>query len=47
VLRAFPPGPPVTLFLDAEGRVVHRRSGAFTDLAEIEGLVAEHLGVRL
>lgn len=47
VLRAFPPGPPVTLFLDADGRVVHTRSGAFADLAEIEGLVAEHLGVSL
>jgi cytochrome c biogenesis protein CcmG/thiol:disulfide interchange protein DsbE len=47
VLRAFQPGPPVTLFLDAEGRVVHRRSGAFRDLAELEGLVAEHLGVRV
>jgi cytochrome c biogenesis protein CcmG, thiol:disulfide interchange protein DsbE len=47
VLRAFLPGPPVTLFLDAEGRVVHKRSGAFRDLAEIEALVAEHLGVVL
>ena len=47
VLRAFPPGPPVTVFLDAEGRVVHTRSGAFRDLAEIEALVAQHLGVRL
>jgi cytochrome c biogenesis protein CcmG, thiol:disulfide interchange protein DsbE len=47
VLRAFPPGPPVTLFLDAEGDVVHRRSGAFADVAEIEALVAEHLGVAL
>ena len=47
VLRAFPPGPPTTLFLDAEGRVVHTRSGAFRDLAEIERLVAEHLGVQL
>jgi cytochrome c biogenesis protein CcmG, thiol:disulfide interchange protein DsbE len=47
VLRAFLPGPPVTLFLDAEGRVVHTRSGAFADLAEIEALVAEHLGVSL
>lgn len=45
VLRAFPPGPPVTLFLDAGGAVVHRRGGAFADLAEIEALVAEHLGV--
>ena len=47
VLRAFPPGPPVTLFLDADGRVVHTRSGAFRDLAEVERLVALHLGVRL
>ena len=47
VLRAFPPGPPVTLFLDAEGRVVHQRSGAFRDLAELEGLVAKHLGVQV
>lgn len=47
VLRAFSPGPPITLFLDAEGRVVHQRSGAFRDLAELEGMVAQHLGVRL
>jgi len=47
VLRAFLPGPPVTLFLDAQGRVVHRRSGMFKDAAEIEALVAEHLGVVL
>lgn len=47
VFRAFRPGPPVTLFLDAEGRVVHKRSGKFADVAEIEALVAEHLGVQL
>ena len=47
VLRAFPPGPPTTLFLDAQGDVVHTESGAFRDVAEIEALVAEHLGVRL
>ena len=47
VFRAFRPGPPVTLFLDAQGRVVHKRSGKFTDVAEIEALVAEHLGVRV
>ena len=45
VFRAFRPGPPVTLFLDAQGRVVHKRSGKFADVAEIEALVAEHLGV--
>jgi len=47
VFRAFRPGPPVTLFLDAQGRVVHKRSGKFTDVAEIEALVAEHLGVQV
>lgn len=47
VLRASRPGPPVTLFLDAEGRIVHRKSGRFTDVAEIEALVAQHLGVAL
>lgn len=47
VFRAFRPGPPVTLFLDAQGRVVHKRSGKFADLAEIETLVARHLGVTL
>jgi thiol-disulfide isomerase/thioredoxin len=47
VFRAFRPGPPVTLFLDAEGRVVHKRSGKFTDVAEIRALVAEHLDVQV
>ena len=47
VLRAFPPGPPVTLFLDAQGRVRHTESGAVESLAELEALVARHLGVRL
>ena len=47
VLRAFPPGPPVTLFLDATGHVVATESGAFTDLAELEALVSRHLGVTL
>lgn len=47
VLRTASPGPPVTLFLDAAGRVVHTQRGAFADLAELEGLVAEHLGVVL
>ncbi len=47
VLRAFPPGPPVTVFLDASGAVVHTRSGAFTDLAELESAVQQYLGVTL
>ena len=47
VLRAYAAGPPVTLFLDADGEVVHVERGAFADLAELEALVAEHLGVRV
>ena len=47
VFRAFRPGPPVTLFLDADGHVVHRESGRIDSLTELEGLVAEHLGVVL
>lgn len=47
VLRSFQPGLPLTLFLDATGRVVYRKSGAFRSEAELEQLVADHLGVRL
>ena len=46
VLRAHAAGPPVTLFLDAEGRLVHTERGA-ADAAELEALVAQHLGVAL
>lgn len=47
VLRAFPPGPPTTLFLDAQGRVVYQHSGAFTGVEQIAALVSEHLDVQL
>jgi cytochrome c biogenesis protein CcmG/thiol:disulfide interchange protein DsbE len=47
VLRAFGSGPPVTLFVDASGRVAYTHQGQFHSLAEIEALVAQHLGVRL
>jgi thiol-disulfide isomerase/thioredoxin len=46
VLRAHAAGPPVTLFLDADGRLVHTERGA-ADAAELEALVARHLGVAL
>jgi thiol-disulfide isomerase/thioredoxin len=46
VMRAFASGPPVTLFLDAQGRIAHREVGKL-DLRELEALVAEHLGVQL
>jgi thiol-disulfide isomerase/thioredoxin len=40
-------GPPVTLFMDAEGHITFRQRGQFHSLAEIEKLVATHLGVTL
>ncbi len=47
VMRAFGPGPPITLFVTADGRVVHTKVGVLTSQAELDGLVREHLGVRL
>lgn len=37
---------PQTLFLDAQGRVVFVQHGPFGNLAELQALVAQHLGVR-
>jgi thiol-disulfide isomerase/thioredoxin len=47
VLRTVAGGPPVTLFLDASGHVTYRHRGQFHSTAEIEKLVAQHLGVAL
>ena len=47
ILRLFAKGPPVTLFLQPDGRIAHRELGTITDAAELEALVAEHLGVRV
>lgn len=47
VLRTVAPGPPVTLFLDASGHVVYSHLGKFSSAAELEKLVAQHLGVTL
>lgn len=47
VMRAYSPAPPVTLFVTADGRVAHVKRGEFTDLAQIEALVAQHLGIAL
>jgi cytochrome c biogenesis protein CcmG/thiol:disulfide interchange protein DsbE len=41
------PGLPATYLLDADGAVVHTETGPVDSLDELEGLVAEHLGVRL
>ena len=40
-------GAPLTLFLQADGTLVHVESGAMESLQEIEDLAATHLGVRL
>lgn len=39
------PGPPVTFFVTADGRLAHTKVGPFADSAEIRALLAEHLGV--
>lgn len=41
------PGPPVTLFVDAQGGVVFRQIGPFTSEAQLRMLVGEHLGVNV
>ena len=41
------PGPPVTLFVRADGRVAHRKLGELTSAAELRELIARHLGVRV
>jgi thiol-disulfide isomerase/thioredoxin len=41
------PGLPATYFLAADGALVHTETGPVDSLDELEGLVAEHLGVRL
>ncbi|MBC7375021.1 MAG: TlpA family protein disulfide reductase [Frankiales bacterium] len=38
-------GTPLTLFLDADGTVTHVKAGEMKSLAEIELLVATHLGI--
>lgn len=38
---------PVHLFVDAEGRLAHREAVEVRSLAQLEGLVEEHLGVAL
>lgn len=40
-------GPPQTIMVNADGRIVHRHSGPFTSTAQITDAVAEHLGVEV
>lgn len=47
LLRGFAPGPPVTLFVRADGRIAHVQRGRFTSQAQLDGLVRQYLGVRV
>ena len=47
VLPHYGGAPPVTLFLDATGHVVHVRRGPFRHLDELRAAVARYLGVRV
>jgi thiol-disulfide isomerase/thioredoxin len=40
-------GLPLSLFVDAEGTIVHAEYGAITSLQSLSSLVARHLGVRV
>lgn len=39
------PGLPVTMFVDADGRVVGRHVGGITSTQQLRGLISKHLGV--
>ncbi len=47
VLRQYPPGPPQTLFVRADGTIAYVKPGPFKDLAQIEQLTQDKLGVTL
>lgn len=39
-------GPPMTLFVDADGRIVYKHPGVITSADQLESMISEHLGVR-
>jgi cytochrome c biogenesis protein CcmG, thiol:disulfide interchange protein DsbE len=47
VLRKFSSGPPVTLLIDANGKVKQVKRGEWKSLAELQSAVAKSLGLRL
>ena len=47
VLRAFGSGPPITLLVDAQGKVQQVKRGQFHSLEELRTAVEDALGVRL
>ena len=47
VLRAFGSGPPITLLIDAQGKVKQVKRGQYHSLDELRTAVADALGVTL
>jgi cytochrome c biogenesis protein CcmG/thiol:disulfide interchange protein DsbE len=47
LLRRYAKGPPVTLFITAAGRIAYVQRGRLTSQAQLDALVARHLGVRV
>ena len=47
VMRTYSPGPPVTLFLSADGAVRHVKRGEFKDAVELRTLLRQHLAIAL
>jgi thiol-disulfide isomerase/thioredoxin len=47
LLRAYGGGPPITLFVDAAGKVVTAHRGQIHSMRELVALVTKHLGVAL
>jgi thiol-disulfide isomerase/thioredoxin len=45
VMRRYGSGPPITLFVTADGRIAHVQRGEMTSAAQLEALVRRHLGV--
>jgi thiol-disulfide isomerase/thioredoxin len=47
LFRAYGGGLPITLFVDAAGKVAFSHQGQLHSVAQVEQLVAQHLGVHL
>jgi thiol-disulfide isomerase/thioredoxin len=47
VMRRYGPGPPITLFVTAAGRIAYVHVGKLTSAAQLDALVRQHLGVAL
>ncbi len=45
ILRGYASGPPVTLFVDAAGKVVHAKVGPFRDVGELRSLTRRYFGL--